>query len=53
VQRLRTLLQAADWAGRLAGLPGYAPERSGEVLALTQALPWWRFRGPRGGAGRT
>jgi putative molybdopterin biosynthesis protein len=52
VQRLRMLLQSAAWAERLATLPGYAPDRAGEVLSLTQALPWWRFRGPRGGAGR-
>ena len=51
VQRLRELLAAPEWAARLAALPGYAPERSGQVLSLTQALPWWHFRRPRA-AGR-
>jgi hypothetical protein len=25
-------------------MPGYATPHSGEVLALTRALPWWRLR---------
>ena len=40
---LRTLLQTEAWQLRLAQLPGYAPSRSGEVLSLSQQLPWWRF----------
>ena len=28
----------------LQSLPGYGGERAGEVLSLTQALPWWKFR---------
>jgi len=34
-------------------LPGYGGERAGEVLSLTQALPWWKFRArkPRRTAG--
>ena len=47
VRRLRAVLEQPSWAEALAGLPGYRPERSGEVLSLTQALPWWRFRLPR------
>ena len=34
-------------AGKLAALPGYSAARSGEVLSLTQALPWWHFRQPK------
>ena len=37
----------------LATLPGYRNEHAGEVLSLTRALPWWRFRTPkRAGAGQ-
>lgn len=50
VQRLRELLQGAAWRDTVAALPGYAPSRSGEVLSLTRALPWWHFRAPRRGA---
>lgn len=44
VLKLRAALEGAAWAQALAGLPGYEPARSGEVLSLTQALPWWHFR---------
>lgn len=45
VQQLRALLADRAWARLLAGLPGYAPAaRPGEVLSLTQALPWWHYR---------
>jgi putative molybdopterin biosynthesis protein len=27
----------------MATLPGYSPWRSGEVLAMSRLLPWWRF----------
>ena len=48
VAALRQTLQDEAWADRLATLPGYTPaERSGEVLALTRALPWWVFRKPK------
>lgn len=47
VERLRALLHDPAWTARLADVPGYAPDRPGEVLSLTQALPWWRFRAPR------
>jgi molybdate-binding protein len=41
VATLRRLLQADAWQQKLAGLPGYAPWRSGEVLSLKAQLPWW------------
>ena len=44
VAKLRQALESPAWPAALAGLPGYAPSRSGEVLSLTQALPWWHFR---------
>ena len=44
VLKLRAALESAAWARALTGLPGYQPARSGEVLSLTQALPWWHFR---------
>ena len=44
VLKLRAALEGEAWVQALAGLPGYEPARSGEVLSLTQALPWWHFR---------
>ncbi len=44
VQKLRQALVDPAWATALQGLPGYEPTHSGEVLSLTQALPWWYFR---------
>jgi putative molybdopterin biosynthesis protein len=45
--RLREALASPAWAAILGRLAGYAPQRGGEVLALTRALPWWRYRSPR------
>jgi putative molybdopterin biosynthesis protein len=47
VVALRELLASPAWSDTLAALPGYAPQRAGEVLSLTKALPWGRFRAPR------
>ncbi|MCW5656665.1 MAG: helix-turn-helix transcriptional regulator [Burkholderiaceae bacterium] len=44
VLKLREVLASATWRQTLLGLPGYGGERAGEVLSLTQALPWWKFR---------
>ena len=43
VQSLRALLAQPAWQARLGSLPGYQPSHSGEVLSLSQQLPWWRF----------
>lgn len=43
VRMLRALLAQPAWRDRLGSLPGYASSRSGEVLSLSQQLPWWRF----------
>lgn len=47
VASLRALLASPAWAAALARLPGYGAHRPGEVLSLTQALPWWRFGAPK------
>jgi putative molybdopterin biosynthesis protein len=53
VQLLRKVLASPAWAQAVAALPGCEPQRSGEVLSLTQALPWWQFaRGKREGTRR-
>lgn len=40
---LRALLQTSEWQAQMAALPGYAPLRCGDVLAMSTMLPWWRF----------
>ncbi len=47
VQRLRQVLASPAWAVALSALAGYAPQRSGEVLSLIRAIPWWRYRTAR------
>jgi putative molybdopterin biosynthesis protein len=47
VRSLRRVLQQPRWAQTLATLPGYRAVHAGEVLSLTRALPWWRFRTPK------
>jgi len=44
---LRDLLQTAAWQQRMAAMPGYAPMRCGEVLAMSRVLPWWSFPAAR------
>jgi len=41
VQALREVLASPAWAERLSTLTGYLLDAPGEVLRLTQALPWW------------
>ena len=48
IARLRELLASAAWADAVRSLAGCASAAdAGQVLALTQALPWWRYRTPR------
>ncbi|NDG41073.1 MAG: LysR family transcriptional regulator [Betaproteobacteria bacterium] len=47
VHKLRQALASPAWPAALSALPGYAPSRSGEVLSLIQALPWWHYRLPK------
>jgi len=52
VIKLRQALDSPEWVSALQAHPGYAAtEQRGQVLALTQALPWWHFRQPRPTAG--
>jgi putative molybdopterin biosynthesis protein len=44
VAQLRAALASSAWPSALAPLPGYQPMHAGDVLSLTQALPWWHFR---------
>lgn len=44
VQSLRQLLATAAWANQLQQMPGYTPDHSGQVLAMSHWLPWWAFR---------
>ncbi|MBE7940842.1 MULTISPECIES: substrate-binding domain-containing protein [Ramlibacter] len=46
VASLRRVLRSRGWRDRIAGLPGYTPSRSGQVLSLRRELPWWRFEAP-------
>jgi putative molybdopterin biosynthesis protein len=41
--RLRNSLSSAAWGTTLQSLGGYRAQRSGEILSLTQALPWWTY----------
>jgi putative molybdopterin biosynthesis protein len=51
VERLRTVLASARWREILANLPGYKPsEAPGSLLAVDDALPWWRPRTRRSAA---
>ena len=43
VQRLCAGLAGERWKDILANLPGYQPAvAAGQVLVMTEALPWWR-----------
>ncbi len=48
VRAVLELLRSAAWQAELNALPGYTAERSGEVLSLRRALPWWTYRKPKG-----
>ena len=44
VMSQRQALASTAWAQALQTLPGHGLHRAGEVLSLTRALPWWRYR---------
>ena len=48
VRSLLELLRSEAWKAQLDALPGYAADRSGEVLSLRRVLPWWSYRTPKG-----
>ena len=41
VQALQGVLASEEWRRELAGLTGYRADGGGQVLRLTEALPWW------------
>ena len=43
VRALLEVLRDASWPRLLRALPGYEPDRCGEVLSLNKQLPWWEF----------
>ncbi len=47
VRALLELLRGPAWQHELNALPGYAAERSGELLSLRRVLPWWSYRKPK------
>lgn len=47
VAALLQVLASDAWAAALRRIPGYAPERSGQVLSLREVLPWWSYRKPK------
>ena len=47
VKILLAHLESAAWRTRLESLPGYNIDAPGKVVALTRALPWYRWRGPK------
>jgi len=51
VGQLRAVLASPRWREILANLPGYKPsEAPGSLLAVDDALPWWRTRNRRSAA---
>lgn len=46
---LLDVLQSRAWQDDIAGIPGYAPSRSGEILSMHRVLPWWEFRRSKAG----
>ncbi len=44
---LLELLRSQAWRDALNAIPGYAAQRSGEVLSLRAVLPWWSYRKPK------
>lgn len=49
VAKLCEVLQGTDVAAAVSDLAGYSMHQPGEVLSMTRALPWWKFRSPKDG----
>jgi putative molybdopterin biosynthesis protein len=47
VQVLLAALQGSAWRRQIQGLKGYAAAEPGEIVSLTRALPWYRYRKPK------
>jgi putative molybdopterin biosynthesis protein len=44
IQALLQLLKTPEWQTLVAGIAGYSPLQSGEVLSMRQVLPWWDYK---------
>jgi putative molybdopterin biosynthesis protein len=44
VVKLRNLLKTPHWQRVIDGLPGYDTTSAGDVISLSQAMPWYSFR---------
>jgi putative molybdopterin biosynthesis protein len=47
VSTLLSLLREPQWQAQVQAMAGYQPCLSGQIRALSQVLPWWRFRGAK------
>ena len=47
VRAMIAVLQGAAWRAQAAAQPGYTLADPGAVVALTRALPWYRYRAPK------
>lgn len=47
VKTLVAHLSSTPWRARIAALPGYALDAPGNIVKLTEALPWYRWRRPK------
>ena len=45
--QLLQLLRTTQWQRTVAAIAGYAPQQSGDVLAMRKVLPWWTFTGQK------
>ena len=48
VKLLTAHLASQAWRTRMAALPGYTLDAPGSIVALTRALPWYRWRRVKG-----
>ncbi len=47
IVKLLELLKSNRWQGIIADLPGYDTACAGDVISLTQAMPWYSFKTPK------
>ena len=47
VRAMIAVLQGTAWRTEAAAQPGYTLADPGAVVALTRALPWYRYRAPK------
>ncbi len=43
IQSLLKVLRSSAWRAQCDAIAGYEALQSGEVLSLSQTLPWWEF----------